>query len=77
MPEACVIGGVFTHPAHGGKGFAKLTTSAVLEHALRVSSLATLYVRSDNAQAISVYEKLGFRMERERFWVDLGTGLGP
>lgn len=77
MPEVCIIGGVFTRAAHRGKGFAKLATSAVLEHALRTSSLATLYVRSDNAPAISVYEKLGFHMAGGGFRVDLGTGLMP
>ncbi len=77
IPEVCVIGGVFTHPAHRGKGFAKMTTSAVLEHALRGSGLVTLYVRSDNQPAIRVYEELGFSRAGGRFWVDLGTGLKP
>ncbi len=77
MPEVCVIGGVFTHSAHRGRGFAKMTTSAVLECAFRISGLATLYVRSDNQPAIRVYEQLGFGKVGERFWVDLGTGLRP
>jgi ribosomal protein S18 acetylase RimI-like enzyme len=77
MPEVSVIGGVFTHPLYRGRGLAKTVTGAVARHLFSISSLITLYVRSDNESAISAYKSLGFEKTGERFWVDMGTGLQP
>ena len=56
------IGNVFTHPAHRGRGHATRCTAAVVE-AAREAAIETvvLNVRRQNAGAIRIYEKLGFR----------------
>ncbi|MBN1202450.1 MAG: GNAT family N-acetyltransferase [Anaerolineae bacterium] len=57
------IGNVFTHPAHRGRGYATECTAAVVQAALAAGlDTVVLNVRQDNAPAIHVYEKLGFRL---------------
>lgn len=58
----CAIGNVFTHPDWRGHGFATECTAAVVHTAL-AANIATvvLNVRQENAPAIHIYEKLGFR----------------
>ncbi len=56
------IGNVFTRPDQRGKGYATHCTAAVTRDALDAGiSTVVLNVRRDNAPAIRVYEKLGFR----------------
>ena len=61
-----VIGNVFTHPAHRGRGLATATTSAVVAELAR-SGIRTiaLNVRADNAPAIAVYRRLGFTVYQD------------
>jgi len=56
------VGNVFTHPAARGRGHASRCSAAVVRAAL-TAGIATvvLNVRQDNAAAIRVYERLGFR----------------
>lgn len=77
LPEVWMIGGVYTHPNHRGKGYATLATSAVTESALENAETAALFVRSDNYAAVRAYEKIGYRKVGEKLWVDVGTGLRP
>ncbi len=77
MPKASVVMSVETRPEYRGRGYATLTTSAATEEALKHSEVAVLYVRSNNAQAIQIYEKLGYRKIGEEAWIDVGTGLVP
>ncbi|MGB9853706.1 MAG: GNAT family N-acetyltransferase [Candidatus Bathyarchaeales archaeon] len=77
LPEAWLIGGVYTHPNHRNKGYATLATSAITGEALKNAEYATLFVRNDNYSAIRVYEKIGYKKIGEKFWVDVGTGLKP
>ncbi len=67
------IGNVFTQPAYRGRGYATLCTGAVARDA-RAAGLDTviLNVRENNAPAIRVYEKLGFR--RYHLFIE-GPGL--
>jgi len=59
------IGNVFTHPDQRGHGYATGCTAAVVAEALRAGlETIVLNVRHDNAPAIHVYEKLGFRLYR-------------
>ncbi len=77
IPEVWIVGGVRTLPNYRRKGYAAQVTSAVMKEALDAAGLVGLYVRQDNAGAIRIYERLGFRKVREGVWVDLGTGLAP
>jgi ribosomal protein S18 acetylase RimI-like enzyme len=56
-----VVGNVMTHPDHRGRGYAKLTTSAVTQELLRTCDDVVLNVRSDNPPAIAAYHALGYR----------------
>jgi ribosomal protein S18 acetylase RimI-like enzyme len=77
LPEIWLIGGVYTDPCYRSKGYAYTATSAVTNEALRNSKMAALFVRSDNAPAIKVYEKIGYQKIGEKLWLDVGTGLKP
>jgi len=54
------VSAVCTHPDHTGKGYA----NALLKHQVNIiigeGRIPILHVRSDNAGAISIYEKMGF-----------------
>jgi ribosomal protein S18 acetylase RimI-like enzyme len=56
------VGNVFTQPEFRGRGYATWCTGAVVRDALAAGlDTVVLNVRDDNASAIRVYEKLGFR----------------
>jgi ribosomal protein S18 acetylase RimI-like enzyme len=67
-PEAklAAVGNVLTHTEHRGRGFAKVTTSAVTQELLRICDEVVLNVRADNPPAIAAYRALGYR-EHNRF----------
>ncbi len=56
------VGNVMTHPDHRGRGYAKLTTSAVTQELLATCDQVVLNVRSDNPPAIAAYRALGYRL---------------
>ncbi|WP_417396863.1 GNAT family N-acetyltransferase [Gimesia chilikensis] len=55
------VGGVMTHPAHQGKGYAKQTVSATCRHWFARDRQLTLFVNNDNTPAIRAYTRLGFQ----------------
>ncbi len=55
------VGNVMTHIDFRGRGFAKVTTSAVTEELLRSCDEVVLNVRADNPPAIAAYRALGYR----------------
>ena len=55
------VGNVLTHADFRGRGFAKLTTSAVTQELLRYCDDVVLNVRADNPPAIAAYTALGYR----------------
>ncbi|HWO94267.1 MAG TPA: GNAT family N-acetyltransferase [Dehalococcoidia bacterium] len=55
-----VVGNVFTHPAHRGRGFAKATTSAVTAALLERCSDVVLTVDPSNTPAVEAYRALGY-----------------
>jgi ribosomal protein S18 acetylase RimI-like enzyme len=67
-PEArlAAVGNVMTHADHRGRGFAKVTTSAVTQELLRTCDEVVLNVRGDNPPAIAAYRALGYA-EHNRF----------
>jgi predicted GNAT family acetyltransferase len=71
------VGNVFTDPDHRGRGYATLCTSAVTKELLSQGVDVVLNVQEGNADAIHIYEKLGYR-EYCRFIEVLGVrkGLG-
>ena len=56
------VGNVYTHPAHRGKGYGQLVTSAVTEELLNRDLLVVLNVDEGNTAAVRLYEKLGYRV---------------
>ena len=58
--KLAAVGNVMTHADHRGRGFAKVTTSAVTQELLRTCDEVVLNVRSDNPPAIAAYRALGY-----------------
>jgi GNAT superfamily N-acetyltransferase len=56
-----VVGNVMTQREFRGRGYAKVTTSAVTQELLRSCDQVVLNVRSDNPPALAAYRTLGFR----------------
>lgn len=60
--RVAAVGNVFTHSAWRGRGYATCCTGAVVRDALAAGmDPVVLNVAQDNAAAIRVYERLGFR----------------
>jgi ribosomal protein S18 acetylase RimI-like enzyme len=64
--KLAAVGNVMTHADFRGRGFAKVTTSAVTQELLRTCDEVVLNVRSDNPPAIAAYRALGYA-EHNRF----------
>ena len=55
------VGNIFTHPNHRRRGYATACTSHVVEELLAQNLNVVLNVNRENADAIGIYERLGFR----------------
>lgn len=77
LPQTAVIMGVETKPEFRRKGLASIAVSATVQEGLRRSQSCSLFVRSDNEQAIDLYRLLGFKKRGDEIWIDIGTGLIP
>jgi len=62
VPGHTEVSAVCTHPDHLGKGYAALLMSEVMRAIRERGETPFLHVRADNARAIAVYERLGFRI---------------
>lgn len=58
------VSAVCTHPDHQGRGYASALVSAVMMGMMARGETPMLHVRSENAAAIRVYERLGFTSRR-------------
>jgi len=66
MPGFTEVSAVCTHPDHRGHGYASQLVLAMVTTIMERGDVPFLHVASENASAIKVYEKLGFR--RRRVW---------
>jgi predicted GNAT family acetyltransferase len=75
-----VLGNVFTHPAHRGRGLGRLVTSAVTQQLLRTCNEVVLSVDARNAAAGRAYASVGYREVGrliEGAATRRSTGFGP
>lgn len=61
LPGYTEVSAVCTHPDFQGRGYARVLISALLVKIIARGEIPFLHVREDNAGAIRVYEKLGFK----------------
>ena len=59
------ISAVCTHPDHLGKGYAGALINYHIRQIIAASGIPYLHSRTDNANAIRLYQKLGFSARRE------------
>ena len=64
LPGMIEVSGVCTDPAHLGRGHAARLMTAQLALIRGAGAAAFLHVKADNARAIALYERLGFRTRR-------------
>lgn len=60
VPGYTEVSAVCTHPDHLGKGYAGILMNEVMKRIRERGETPFLHVRSDNARAIGLYERLGF-----------------
>ncbi len=65
FPGYTEISAVCTHPDYRGHGYASSLVSALIQKIRKRHETPFLHVGRENAEAIRVYEKLGFKTRRE------------
>lgn len=65
LPGWTEVSGVCTHPDARGRGLATALMGVVVARALGRGEQVFLHAYADNAGAIALYERLGFRVRRE------------
>ncbi len=58
------ISAVCTHPDYRGRGYASSLVSILIQRIIKRNEIPFLHVRTENIDAIRVYEKLGFKTRR-------------
>ena len=59
------VSGVCTHPDHRGHGYAAMLSTAVAERVLARGEVPFLHAYASNTAAITLYERLGFRLRTD------------
>jgi predicted GNAT family acetyltransferase len=59
------ISAVCTHPQHRGRGYGNALLSALISRIMRRRETPFLHVRTENVTAVSLYEKLGFKVRAQ------------
>lgn len=60
-PQIAQLGNILTDKAHRQKGFSKACTNALVREIASKNRIMSLFVRTDNAPAIHMYEQIGFK----------------
>lgn len=61
VPGHTEVSAVCTHPEHTGQGYAGILMTEVMRRILARGETPFLHTREDNARAIALYQRLGFR----------------
>jgi len=61
VPGYTEVSAVCTHPDHSGKGYARVLMGEIMRGIRERGEVPFLHVRCDNARAVALYERLGFR----------------
>lgn len=61
VPGYTEVSAVCTHPDHTGKGYARVLMREIMRGIRERGEVPFLHVRCDNARAVALYERLGFR----------------
>ena len=64
-PQIAQLGNIVTDEAYRNRGFATACTNALSADLASNGRIISLFVRTDNASAIHIYEKLGFHKTRD------------
>jgi predicted GNAT family acetyltransferase len=60
VPGFREISAVVTHPAHTGKGYARVLMNRLLQDHAAAGLQSFLYVSEHNFRAIAIYKRMGF-----------------
>jgi ribosomal protein S18 acetylase RimI-like enzyme len=71
VPGHTEVSAVCTHPDHLGNGYAAILMTEIMRGIRQRGEIPFLHVRDDNARAIAVYERLGFRKRKRGHYVVL------
>lgn len=71
VPGYTEVSAVCTHPEHTGKGYAAALMREVMRRIRQRGETPFLHVRGDNARAIALYERLGFRIRKRGYYAVL------
>ncbi len=74
LPGFTEISAVCTHPDHRGRGYSQALVAELGRRIFERAETPFLHVKPDNADAIHVYEKLGFRTRRHVYLAVLRNG---
>jgi ribosomal protein S18 acetylase RimI-like enzyme len=64
VPGYTEVSAVCTHPKHIGQGYARVLMLEIMQGIRNRGETAFLHVRQDNARAVALYERLGFRTRK-------------
>lgn len=71
VPGYTEVSAVCTHPEHTGNGYAAALMLQVMHRIRQRGETPFLHVRGDNARAIALYERLGFRIRKRGYYAVL------